>query len=107
VLTKPPPCGDGVDNDGDGFTDYPSDPGCRDQTSVAENPKCQDGLNNDNQTGIDFDGGASLNGGTPIDVADPECTLPWRNRESPGCGLGFELVLLAPLFACLAVRRRA
>jgi hypothetical protein len=27
-------CSDGIDNDGDGFTDYPSDPGC---TSAADN----------------------------------------------------------------------
>ena len=27
-------CSDGVDNDGDGFTDYPADPGC---TSAADN----------------------------------------------------------------------
>ena len=34
----PPPaaCGDGVDNDGDGLTDYPNDPGCSSSTDTDE-----------------------------------------------------------------------
>lgn len=28
ASAEPPECGDGVDNDGDGFTDYPNDPEC-------------------------------------------------------------------------------
>lgn len=32
----PPQCGDGVDNDGDGQTDYPADPGCSSSTDNDE-----------------------------------------------------------------------
>ncbi len=104
-------CSDGLDDDGDGQVDT-ADPGCQAPTSVRENPQCQDGLDNDGATGIDFDGGASLdldqdgfvdaqfNPATPaVGAADPQCVgAPWKNRERAGtCGLGFELVLLAPL----------
>jgi hypothetical protein len=99
-------CSDGLDNDADGYTDSPSDPGCRSGTSTLERTQCQDGLNNDHAAGIDFDGGASLNGGVPLSTADPQCVgRPWRNTEAAatGCGLGFEVALaLLPL----AARRR-
>jgi hypothetical protein len=63
-------------------------------------------VNNDGQPGIDFDGGASVNGGVPIDVADPECNQPWKDWEAVkpvlhlegwGCGIGPELALLSRL----------
>jgi N,N-dimethylformamidase beta subunit-like, C-terminal len=96
-------CSNGLDDDGDGFVDYPADPGCRHPTSVSESTECQDGIDNDHEQGIDFDGGASLNGGVPLDVPDPQCGAAWKNSEwpPPACGLGFELVLLAPLLARL------
>ena len=113
-LEKEPtrPCDDGVDNDGDGRTDYRSDGsgdlGCRDPAWLREDPQCQDGLNNDGRAGIDFDGGASVNGGVPISTPDPQCTTPWRNREAASCGLGFELALmLAPLAWMRRQRGRA
>jgi len=117
------PCDDGVDNDGDGRADSrptpDGDPGCRNALSTTERPQCQDGLNNDNQLGIDFDGGASLdldhngfidaafNPATPaIGAADAQCMgQGWRVAEKIGCGLGFELVLLVPLLGPLARRR--
>jgi hypothetical protein len=105
-------CDDGVDNDGDGWADYLAagggDPACASPTSLRENPQCQDGINNDYSPGIDFDGGASLNGGVPISTPDRQCVgMPWRNSEAvgAGCGLGFELVFLAPLLARLTRRR--
>jgi hypothetical protein len=103
------PCDDRLDGDGDGHTDFPRDPGCQSASSTLENPQCQDGVNNDGQTGIDFDGGASANGGVALDIADPQCTAPWVNSEAPpsppssGCGLGPELLLL--LVPLLAARR--
>jgi hypothetical protein len=100
-------CSNGLDDDGDGLTDYPDDPGCLVATSALENPKCQDGVDNDGDGMIDFDGGASLNGGTPLAAPDPHCTTPSRNSETPtkkACGLGFEVALLLPLL--LAFRRR-
>jgi hypothetical protein len=104
-------CDDGLDNDADGWTDYSTvaslaDPGCRNANAARENPQCQDGVNNDGATGIDFDGGASLHGGVPIDVKDPQCATLWDNKEaSSTCGIGFELALVLP--ALEALRRRA
>lgn len=112
------PCDDGIDGDGDGAADFPSDPGCQTATSPIENPKCQDGLDNDGQPGIDFDGGRSLdldqdgfvdrafNPATPATgTPDPQCAdAPWKGKEAAGCGVGAELVLV--LLAFRAARRR-
>jgi spore coat protein A len=76
------PCDDGADGDGDGFTDHPDDPGCRDPSWREEDPECQDGLDNDGRTGIDFDGGASLNGGVPLAAPDPQCVAAWDRSEA-------------------------
>jgi formylglycine-generating enzyme required for sulfatase activity len=105
--TIPRPCGDGLDNDGDGWIDA-ADPGCPDETGPEESPQCQDGVSNDADGLADFDGGQSIHGacadGTcPPGVSDPdadgladpdpECVgAPWRNREKAKvCGLGFEI----------------
>jgi hypothetical protein len=101
-------CSDGVDNDGDGYTDYPDDPACMNALFLREAAQCQDGLDNDGLQGTDFDGGASILGPGGVDPngADPQCLAkPWRNLERVStCGLGYEL---APLMAgLLALRRR-
>jgi uncharacterized membrane protein len=102
-------CDDWIDNDLDGLADFPLDPVCESQLSARENARCQDGIDNDDQPGIDFDGGASLNGGVPIDAPDPECVdKPWLNTEhtpAPACGLGGEIAVL--LFAARRLRCRA
>jgi hypothetical protein len=100
-------CDNGLDDDGDGWTDFVGgDPGCGDASGTLESPQCQDGKDNDRQLGIDFDGGATLNGGVPLASPDVECTGAWLNREAapapappPGCGIGIELVVLLPLLA--------
>ncbi|RIL07301.1 MAG: hypothetical protein DCC71_03615 [Proteobacteria bacterium] len=103
-LHLPPACDDGRDEDGDGFTDAPDDPGCADAQSDTESPACRDGLDNDGDGAIDFDGGASANGGTPLGDADPECLRATRASERPArpCGIGAELAALL-----LALRRAA
>ena len=65
--TPPPPppvedsaCEDGIDNDNDGLTDFPDDPGCdsADDNDEFNEPAplfaCEDGIDNDNDGFIDF-----------------------------------------------------
>jgi large repetitive protein len=52
-------CSDGMDNDADGKTDYPNDPGCVDTADDTEQnptilPACADGTDNDTDTLVDF-----------------------------------------------------
>ncbi len=49
-------CSDGLDNDGDGFIDYPNDPGCDSAIDDSEEEiyQCSDGLDNDGDGFIDF-----------------------------------------------------
>lgn len=93
-------CSDGLDDDGDGLTDFPSDPGCASAAATTESPQCDDELDNDGDGRIDWDGGAAS--ATP----DPQCvTRPARNREAAsGCGVGAELA--AVLAAWWLLRRR-
>jgi hypothetical protein len=65
---------------------------------------CNDGVDNDLDGNIDFDGGACA--GLPLGsqtAPDPHCTVPTKNKEKNGCGLGFEIALL---LAPLLIRRR-
>jgi chitodextrinase len=99
------PCGDGIDNDGDGLIDGPplgNDPGCQTVLSARENPKCDDDIDNDVDGRLDWDGAG-------VGEPDPQCVgKPWRNRESASsCGLGHEIVFLLPILRVLRMRRRA
>jgi hypothetical protein len=68
-------CHDGVDNDGDGDTDYPDDPGCTSIEDDSEiNPQCSDGLDNDNDSLTDYPddpGCASASDDDETDVSGP------------------------------------
>jgi hypothetical protein len=68
-------CDDGADNDGDGFTDYPADPGCDSSHDMSENSPllvCDDGEDNDDDQLADYpaDPGCFDSRG---DIEDPEC----------------------------------
>jgi cysteine-rich repeat protein len=94
------PCDDGADNDFDQFVDYPNDPTCQTAVFPYESSRCQNGADDDGDANIDFDGGASWNGGVALGPADPECAgKPQRNNEkpTPPCGLGAELLVLVAL----------
>jgi hypothetical protein len=92
--TPPGACTNGADDDGDGATDYPNDPGCRNPYSAFENPACNDGRDNDGDGAIDFG-------------ADPQCSAAWDPTErQSGCGLGFEVALALAALRVLGVRRR-
>ena len=80
-------CTDGLDNDGDGYIDFPADPGCDSPADSSEAPnnatypatdECNDGLDND--------------GDGLIDMADPDCTCP--------VGLGAPTRSSAPTSRC-------
>ena len=92
-------CDNGIDDDGDGDSDYPADPGCASLVAPQERTECDDGLDNDGDGAIDWDGAGA---GAP----DPQCGGdPMRVIENPlYCGLGFEVALLLP--PLLALRRR-
>ena len=106
-FASKPACSDGIDDDGDGFIDFPADPGCYTATSGTESPACQDGIDNDGDGGIDYDGGASANHGVPLGPPDPQCDVPYRNSETPSaCGLGAELAAVLPLLQRLRRSRR-
>ncbi len=62
-------CFNGLDDDGDGYVDYPDDPGCSDSNDVTEspNPACSDGDDNDDD-GL-------------IDEADPGCVDIYDTSE--------------------------
>jgi len=71
--TIPSQCSDGLDNDGDGWTDYPFDPQCIDANDNNESPydyDCNDGYDNDGDYYFDY-------------PADPSCTSITDDDESP------------------------
>jgi hypothetical protein len=73
VPTPVPQCSDGLDNDADGYTDFPSDPGCASPLQDSELPVNAHECNN----GIDDD----LDG--YIDGLDPSCSGPFGDSEAP------------------------
>jgi hypothetical protein len=96
TFLDPPDCSDGIDNDGDGLTDHPADPGCRFPTARIEDPQCDNGVDDDGDGGVDF-------AGTPPDA---DCEDPSQKAERGGqCGLGAELAALLPALAWLRRRR--
>ncbi len=71
-------CSNGVDDDGDGYADYPNDPGCsgpEDNTETDNTHVCDDGLDNDGDGKIDF----ALDGS-----GDPGCESPTDGDEDDG-----------------------
>lgn len=93
---EPAICSDGLDNDGDGRTDYPFDPGCESAGDPAEDdplvPRaCSDGLDNDGDGLVDFD--PNHNG--RLDVGeDPGCEDAADDEEAnlllPQCSDGLD-----------------
>ncbi|MBA3737054.1 MAG: DNRLRE domain-containing protein [Actinobacteria bacterium] len=88
-TTSSPACSDGQDNDGDGLTDYPADPGCTSVSDTDEtdppppSPACSDGLDNDSD-------------GLTDHPADPGCTDASDTDETdapppaPACSDGLD-----------------
>jgi hypothetical protein len=74
-------CSDGVDNDGDGRTDFPDDPGCSSAADDSEGgsggTQCSDGVDNDGDGRIDFPndpGCASAADDSEAGDGSPQCS---------------------------------
>jgi fibronectin type 3 domain-containing protein len=73
-------CSDGIDNDGDGYMDFPGDPGCDAAEDVSENSAlltCDDGADNDSDGAVDY----------PADIG---CKDPNWPAENPECSDGID-----------------
>jgi hypothetical protein len=73
-------CSNALDDDGDGLTDFPDDPGCQSSADSSERAPalvCDDG--------VDADGD-----GFTDHPADPGCGSPSGNRENPQCQDGLD-----------------
>jgi hypothetical protein len=91
-----PACTDGVDNDADGLTDFPDDPGCEEALDGSERDSsllCDDGIDNDGDLRIDFDPVTFASPGDenndPAGQGDPVCKSPTFAREHSQCQDGF------------------
>ncbi len=93
MAIKVTACDNGRDDDGDGLSDYPDDPGCSSGAAPTESSQCDNGIDDDGNGLTDFD--------------DWKCTPEWPYWEKAPCGLGGELVLVLPLLGWLNSRRRA
>jgi hypothetical protein len=93
-----PPCSDGLDNDGDGLTDFAGgDPGCADEADLSERDPslpCDDGVDNDGDGRSDFDPATFANPGNkttpPAGTGDPGCHDPSWGKEDPECQDGID-----------------
>lgn len=107
-VVNTPTCNDGLDDDGDGLTDYPADPGCssasdsdeRDEKLACDDgvdqdadglvdwpadPGCSDSMDASEQSpGLVCDDGIDNEGdGLTDHTEDPECTSPTAPTEGP------------------------
>ena len=91
-------CQDGLDNNGDGRTDYPSDPGCdttSDNTEAtvcpgAACPACSDGLDNDGDGDTDYpaDGGCGAAADGAEGCVDLDAIAPITMPRTTGTLVG-------------------
>jgi uncharacterized membrane protein len=70
---SPTACNDGLDNDGDGATDFPAESGCLRKSDRSEVPDCADGLDQDGDGNADY-------------PADAQCHSAADVSEAPDCG---------------------
>jgi hypothetical protein len=128
AIIDQPDCDDGLDDDGDGLTDYPADPGCSSPTDSDERElslACDNALDDDGDGTIDLaDGGctdpsdtsergalAACDNGIDDDLDtlidypdDPECLHPTGIAEVPEPGFPALIGIGAAVLS--ALRRR-
>jgi len=81
AVVDRPDCNDGLDEDGDGLVDYPSDPGCTNASDASERGvgfACDNGVDDDGDSAIDF-------------PSDTGCLHPSNAIEAPEPGIGLSL----------------
>lgn len=69
-------CENGIDDDGDGATDFLADSSCRDANWPFEASECANNIDDD--------------GDTLTDSADPNCHHPYDRSETPDCADGLD-----------------
>lgn len=103
-------CADGIDNDGDGFTDFPADSGCADADDNNEYPsavgscatstpggtpailpQCADGLDNDNDNLIDLADLGCENSADNNEFAFGDISCPTSTTTPSTGGGGFSI----------------
>jgi probable HAF family extracellular repeat protein len=62
-------CRDGVDNDGDGQTDHPADPGCAGPNADTEDPHCGNAADDDGDGLVDLDDPGCFDATDPFETA--------------------------------------
>jgi len=80
-------CNDGLDNDTDGFTDYPDDPDCDSASDNSEEVviyACDDSLDNDGDGLVDYPSDPGCDSSTD----DSEVNLPTQNNQNTNTGGG-------------------
>lgn len=89
-------CDDNQDNDGDGKTDYPADPGCSsaDDNDETDPPQCSDGADNDGDGKIDHPSDPGCETASDNDETDLcKTPAPGERVSLEGCGTGDVIVL--------------
>ena len=71
-YTKVAQCSDGVDNNGDGKTDYPNDPGCSSSSDATETAQCSDFDDNDDDGIADYPSDDGCESETDDSESDPQ-----------------------------------
>jgi len=75
AVIEQPECDDGIDDDGDGLTDFPDDPGCTDAFDPDERGapfECDNGIDDDEDGLTDFpDDDGCLDPTSPIEAPEP------------------------------------
>jgi hypothetical protein len=98
AIIDQPSCSDGLDDDGDGLTDYPNDPGCTDASDSSERGavfECDNGIDDDDDGFLDFPN-------------DPDCLGPTDETEAAPVPLPTGLLGASVLTLCmLALTARA
>ena len=94
VVSAGAACSDGQDNDFDGLTDFPADPGCKSAEDNDETTaQCSDGIDNDNDGQIDLADSGCRDGDDNDELNACKAPGPGEIIDLSGCGAGDEIVL--------------